>query len=254
MPLKVLTFNIAHGAPYLVPMPFLRPRAALRRTLDGIAALLAQEAADVVALQEVDRKCFFSGGVDQVAHIAAAAGYAHVLHGEHLRVPGLFAQGTALLSRVPLHEPEVVFFQADRAVDKGFVAAAIHWKGHVVDVVSVHLDPFSQPRRLRQVQRLAEALERRHRQGRLLVVMGDFNSSEGNPGKTVERLCASVRLHLHEPGGGEPTYTTTWPRQRLDWILVSPELRYVRHARVPTVLSDHFPVMAELDLVGASQG
>ncbi|MFP2926714.1 endonuclease/exonuclease/phosphatase family protein [Pyxidicoccus sp. 3LG] len=254
MPLKVLTFNIAHGAPFLVPAPFLRPPGSLRRTLDGVAALLVHEAADVVALQEVDRKCLFSGGVDQVAHIAEQAGYAHVLHGVHLRVPGVFAQGTALLSRHPLHEPEVGLFQGDRAVDKGFVVASIHWEGHDVDMVSVHLDPFSPQRRQRQARRLAEALERRHRPGRLRVLMGDLNSSEGNPGATVERLCEAARLRSYEPGAGGPTYTTTRPRQRLDWILVSPELRYLHHARVHSVLSDHFPVVAELDWAGSPQG
>ncbi|MFP2909649.1 endonuclease/exonuclease/phosphatase family protein [Pyxidicoccus sp. 3LFB2] len=248
MPLKVLTFNIAHGAPSLVPMPFLRPPTSLRRTLEGIATLLAQEAADVVALQEVDRQCLFSGGVDQVARIAGQAGYPHVLHGAHLRVPGLFEQGTALLSRHPLHEPEVGGFERDRAVDKGYVVAALHWQGQVIDVVSVHLDPFSGPRRLRQAQRLAEALNRRHRPARLRVVLGDLNSHERHPGGMLEQLCASARLHTHKPGGGEPTYTSAAPRERLDWVLASPELRFTRYARVHSRLSDHLPVVAELEL------
>ncbi|MBZ4418723.1 endonuclease/exonuclease/phosphatase family protein [Myxococcus sp. RHST-1-4] len=251
MPLRVLTLNVAHGAPWRVPMPFLRTPWGLRRTLDGIAALLAREAADVVALQEVDRQCLFSGGVDQVAHVAKKAGYGHVLHGPHLRVPGLFAQGTALLSRLPLHAPEARSFEADRAVDKGYVAASIHWQGMSIDMVSVHLDPFSPERRLRQVRRLAHALGQRPARAR--VVMGDLNSREGTPDRTVERLCESAGLHAHALGSGEPTYTVSWPRERLDWILASPELRFTRYARVDAFLSDHFPVMAELDWAGPGQ-
>lgn len=250
MPLRVLTFNLAHGAPWLVPMPFLRPPGHLRRTLDGVAALLAHEAADVVALQEVDRRCLFSGGVDQVARIAEQAGYPHVLHGAHLKVPGLFEQGTALLSRHPLHAPEARSFEADRAVDKGYVVAGIHWRGVVIDVVSVHLDPFSPLRRLRQVQRLVEALDRRP--AKLRVVMGDLNSHAGHSDGLVERLRQSARLHT--PEDGEPTYTTASPRERLDWILASPELGFTRYARVHSLLSDHLPVIADVDLEVSSQG
>ncbi len=246
MPLRVLTFNIAHGAPFVVPMPFLRSPGGLRRTMDGIAALLAREAADVVALQEVDRRCLFSGWLDQVAHVAQGAGYAHVLHGPHLRVSGLFAQGTALLSRLPLHEPEARSFEEDRAVDKGYVAASIHWRDSVIDLVSVHLDPFSAERRLRQVRRLTQALDLRP--SRLRVVMGDLNSREGGADRTVEQLRESAGLRAHAPGGDEPTYPVSRPRERLDWILASPELRFTRYARVDSVLSDHFPVVAELEV------
>ena len=249
MPLRVLTLNIAHGAPWAVPLPFLRPPWSLRRAMDGLGALLAREAADVVALQEVDRQCLFSGWVDQVARIAEAGGYPHVLHGPHWRVPGVFEQGTALLSRLPLHEPEARSFDSDRAVDKGYVAATIHWQGLRIDVVSVHLDPFSAPRRLRQVERLALALARRASRPR--VVMGDLNSREGTPDRTVERLCEAAGLQAH--ADGLPTYPASAPRERLDWILASPELRFTRHARVEDVLSDHFPVVAELDHAASGQ-
>jgi endonuclease/exonuclease/phosphatase family metal-dependent hydrolase len=245
-PLRVLTLNIAHGAPWRVPLPLLRAPFGLRRALDAIAGVLSREAADVVALQEADRKSLFSGWVDHVARIAEGAGYPHVLHGAHLDVPGCFAQGTALLSRLPLHEPESHSFGEDRAVDKGWVAACVHWRGVAVDVVSVHLDPFSAPRRLRQAGQLARGLEGRPSRPR--VVMGDFNSHEGNPGATVEALCGAAGLAAHAPGGGEPTYTPARPRERLDWILASPALRFVRHARVDARVSDHFPVVAELDL------
>jgi endonuclease/exonuclease/phosphatase family metal-dependent hydrolase len=239
--LKVLTLNVAHGAPFAVPLPFLRRRSALLGTLDRVAALLAREAADVVALQEADRASLFSGLVDQVARVAEQAGYAHLLHGVHSGVPGLFAQGTALLSRHPLEACDSAHFGRDRRVDKGYVVATLAG-GAGLDVVSLHLDPFSARVRQRQVEQLLHALEQRPARAR--VVMGDFNADDSEPEGPVPRLCAA--LGLHTPPGAEPTYPVPRPTQCLDRVLLSHALRFTRYERLPDTVSDHHAVVAEL--------
>lgn len=239
MRLKVLTLNVAHGAPFAVPLPFLRRRSALLGTLDRVAALLEREGADVVALQEADRSSLFSGGVDQVARIAERAGYPHVHHGVHSGVPGLFAQGTALLSRHPLESCDSAHFGRDRRVDKGYVVATLAM-GNGWDVVSLHLDPFSAAVRQRQVDQLIHALRQRPERPR--VVMGDFNADEVNG--PVDQLCAA--LGLHAQAEGEPTYPLPHARQRLDQVLSSHALRFARYARLPDAVSDHHAVVAEL--------
>ncbi|MCY1030619.1 endonuclease/exonuclease/phosphatase family protein [Corallococcus sp. BB11-1] len=243
MRLKVLTLNVAHGAPFAVPLPFLRRRADLLGTLDGVAALLVREAADVVALQEADRSSLFSGRVDQVERIAARAGYPHVHHGVHSGVPGLFAQGTALLARGILEAREAAHFGRDRRVDKGYVVATLAAEdGPGPDVVSLHLDPFSHAVRLRQVDRLIHALRQRPERPR--VVLGDFNAEDVEGQGPVARLCDA--LGLHAPQEGEPTYPVPHARQRLDWVLASTTLRFTRYTRLPEAVSDHHAVVAEL--------
>ncbi|NPC73808.1 hypothetical protein HPP05_29030 [Corallococcus exiguus] len=241
MRLKVLTLNVAHGAPFAVPMPFLRGRSALLGTLDRVAALLAREGADVVALQEADRSSLFSGRVDQVARIAEQAGYPHVHHGVHSGVPGLFAQGTALLSRHPLESRDTAHFGRDRRVDKGYVVATLAGE-QGPEVVSLHLDPFSAAVRRRQVEQLIHALRQRPQRPR--VVMGDFNAEDVDG--PVARLCAE--LGLHTPSEGEPTYPVPHARQRLDQVLISHALRFTRYERLPDAVSDHHAVVAELTL------
>ena len=243
--LKVLTLNVAHGAPFAMPLPFLRRRSALLGTLDAVAALLEREAADVVALQEVDRASLFSGRVDQVEHIAARAGYPHVHHGVHSGVAGLLAQGTALLSRHPLEACDSAHFGRDRRVDKGYVVATVKGKdgdgpGH--DVVSLHLDPFSAPVRRRQVDLLIQALRQRPERPR--VVLGDFNAEDTVVDGPVARLCAA--LGLHTPAGAEPTWPQPRAQQRLDLILAPSPLRFTRYERLPEAVSDHHAVVAEL--------
>ena len=248
--LKVLTLNIAQGAPTLpVPLPFLLPRHRLLGHLDRMAGLLARENADVVALQEVDRAGLLSGKVDPLERLAQRAGYAHLFHGPHLHLQGFCSRGTALLSHRPLVETESWRFEGIRSVDKGYVLAAVDLGGgRVVDVVSAHLDFSSEPRRQQQALRITEALQRRPHRPR--VVMGDMNSRRGNPGVGLERMMETLSLHTHAPGGGEPTYKAHAPRLRLDWILASSELRFRAHHTLADRVSDHLAVKAELEWSG----
>jgi len=244
--MKLLTLNIAHGVPSIpIPLPFLLPRRQLLAHLDAMAELLARERADVVALQEVDRAGLFSGAVDPLERLASRAGYPHLLHGPHLHHPGVCARGTALLSSRPLLEPQWRSFEADRAVDKGYVVAAVEHHGRLLDVVSVHLDSFSARCRRRQAARLIAALQGRPPRPRL--VLGDLNTSTLEPGGALARLLNELDLHAPDAGQGEPTYPAARPRQRLDWILASTGLRTRGHRTLAERVSDHLAVVAELE-------
>ena len=246
----MLTLNIAHGVPSLpMPLPFLLPRRRLLAHLDAMAALLAREGAEVVALQEVDRAGLFSGTVDPLERLATRAGYAHVLHGPHLHWPGVCARGTALLSRRPLLEPEWRSFEADRAVDKGYVVAALEDAGRVLDVVSVHLDCFSARCRGRQVERLLQALGGRPPRPRL--VLGDLNAP-GGAEDAPARLMRALALHAPDAHGGEPTWPASRPSQRLDWLLAPPALRWVSQRTLSERVSDHLAVAGTLAWVDAA--
>jgi endonuclease/exonuclease/phosphatase family metal-dependent hydrolase len=247
--LRVLTLNIAHGVPSIpIPLPFLLPRRRLLENLDRMAGLLASRRADVVALQEVDRAGLFSGRVDPLERLAERAGYAHVLHGPHLHWPGVCARGTALLSLRPLREPAWNSFEADRAVDKGYVVAAVEDEGRWLDVVSVHLDSFSGRRRKRQVARLLQALGRRPPRPRL--VLGDLNAAGRSAGEAPAQLRHAMALHTPDPEGGLATYPAARPAQRLDWILAPRELRFHTQRTLAGRVSDHLAVEAELEWSG----
>jgi endonuclease/exonuclease/phosphatase family metal-dependent hydrolase len=240
---KLLTLNIAHGVPCIpIPLPFLLSRRHLRRHLDTMAELLARERADVVALQEVDRAGLFSGREDPLERLASRAGYPHLLHGPHLHHPGVCSRGTALLSRRPLHEPHWRSFEADRAVDKGYVVAAVEDAGRLLDVVSVHLDSFSARCRGRQTARLVAALQSRPARPRL--VLGDLNTPGTEPGSALPALLQALDLRAHLEG--EPTYPAARPRHRLDWLLASPELDVSEHRTLAECVSDHRAVAAKV--------
>src|SRR5690606_3489817 len=80
---------------------------------------------------------------------------------------------------------------------------------------------------------------------RPLVVLGDFNTDWGGR-DGVRHLAEALNLTAFRPRDGARTYPTALPIQRLDWILVSSELRIVRHRTFREAATDHRGVVAEV--------
>ena len=79
---------------------------------------------------------------------------------------------------------------------------------------------------------------------RPIVVCGDLN--EGFGGEAVRDLIARSGLIDAGEGGNRPTFPSTDPRTRIDYILHSPDLRAAAFEVVRSEASDHLPVMADL--------
>jgi endonuclease/exonuclease/phosphatase family metal-dependent hydrolase len=249
--LRVMTINCAHGARAPIP-PIFVGRDAIARNLDAIGAAIDGVHPDVVALQEIDRGAFWSGGLDEVAAVASGANMPHFAFGAHRHVPQLgLHHGTAVLSRPALHAPESTAFRTSPIDDKGWVKVTLAPEalgGSAVDVVSVHLDPFTPWARRRQIAMMHRALAHRERP---LVVMGDMNAAWGRDGRgDVARLARVLGLHAWEPtvDAGHGTYPVGRPWRRIDWILLSPELAFASYATVRADASDHRGVVADVVL------
>ncbi|MHC4972936.1 MAG: endonuclease/exonuclease/phosphatase family protein [Planctomycetota bacterium] len=231
-PLRVMSLNIAHGRGTAAHQSHLQ-RKTIESNLDAIAWLLRREQPAVVALQEADGPSFWSGNFDHVEQLAERADYPHRFRGRHVDMPRL-SYGTALLSRQPLENPVSHRFAPSLPTPiKGFVVATVG----DVDVVSVHLDFLRQKARAGQIREMVEALRAR---GRPLILLGDFNMEWADP---LRGLASALNLHAYAPAAGD---LATFGNRRLDWILISRELEFVRYAVVPDALSDHRAVVADV--------
>jgi endonuclease/exonuclease/phosphatase family metal-dependent hydrolase len=148
--------------------------------------------------------------------------------------------GTALLSRTPLGAARAHAFSAWPLDDKSFVAGDVRLDGADVEVVSVHLDPFSSAVRRRQIDAMASALGPRRGPR---VVMGDMNSSWRGD---VERLARALDVGAFEPHAAHRTFPSLRPLTRLDWILVSREIAFTGYGTAEAVVSDHLGVVADV--------
>lgn len=243
--LRVCSLNLAHGrrdGEHQV----LQSSDAIRSHLDGVAAVLRREAPDLVALQEADGASFWSGRFDHVEHVAREGAFAYFVHGYNVRGP-LLRYGTAIVSQLePIEPVSRTFAPSPPTMGKGLVIGTFDWpgnKGEQVDAVSIHLDYARARVRQSQVRQIVGWLRGR---GRPLIVLGDFNCDFNGEEASLRTLAAELRLHAFEPTSEQATFPATG--ERLDWILISPELEFVDYQVLPDVLSDHAALVAKIKL------
>ncbi|WP_366515581.1 endonuclease/exonuclease/phosphatase family protein [Solimonas marina] len=239
----MLTLNIqvgmetAHYGHYVTgAWRHVLPSARVRANLDRIARLAADF--DLVALQEADAGSLRTGQLNQVEYLARAAGMPH-WHAAVNRNFGPFAQHClGFLSRHPLQDVEHHALPG-KVRGRGALLATLTLPGsNALRVVVTHL-ALSRASRARQLDYLARLVP----QGGPLLMLGDLN-------------CETDELLQHpplrdcglRPVNGAPTFPSWKPRRRLDHVLATPQLQVVHSHVVPTPLSDHLGVAAELQL------
>ncbi len=253
--LRIVTFNIAHGRG-LRPIQGLQSKRSMQTHLRRIAALLAELDADVVALQEIDQESRWAGNFDHLQYLREHAGYAHALHGVTTRRTGLFnlCYGNAFLSRHALEEGDAVVFGRRTVGEKGFLFAEIDVAGRRVPLINLHLHYRSRAARLKQVGEVFRYLAARHNARAPYwsvppVVCGDFNTS-GKASDATAGLLAELEYfgaYALLPRAGR-TFPSPMPTRALDFVLVPTELRVTNAEVVPSWLSDHRPVVVDIEL------
>lgn len=238
---RVATYNIHKGVQGLGP--------GRRLEIHNLVHAVEQFDADIVCLQEVRSHHhklarYFQRwpAMDQAGYLSPE-GYEAVYrsnavtkHGEH---------GNALLSRWPVLGVGHTDMSDHRFEQRGLLHVHLLVEGVEVHVVVVHLG-LIQAGRERQVQRLGEFLAREVPAQAPLVVAGDFNDWSAQLLKPMARL----DLHTFE-GIRLPTFPARLPLLHLDRIfarglrLVS---AHVPHGRAWRRMSDHLPLIADLEL------
>ena len=242
--LRVVTYNIHKGVQGLGP--------ASRLEIHNLMQAVQGFEADVVCLQEVrgfnrqmQKRFAHWPGVGQATHLAPP-GYEAVYrtnavtrHGEH---------GNALLTRWPVLGHGHHDVSDHRFEQRGLLHVRLVVKGAPLHVVVAHLGLIHASRE-RQVQQIGAMLESEVPADEPLVVAGDFNDwNEKLDGILAEASLSRATL------GNEArvaTYPSIIPVLSLDRV-------YMRGLHCKSImvprgstwarLSDHLPLVAELDL------
>lgn len=247
--LRVATYNIHKGVRGVGP----RKRLEIHNLGLAIEALDA----DIVFLQEVrlfhtrhaqqfDRTSFGWPAQGQ-AEFLAPPGYDAAYrtncvtrHGEH---------GNALLSRWPLGDIGHHDVSDHRFEQRGLLHVPVVWNGVTVHAVVVHFG-LVHASRVRQVQRLADFIEREVPHGEMLIVAGDFNDWN----EKLDGPMADIELQRAVAPRSQRDHRLTFPSLIPVFALDRFYLRGLscRSTMVPrgmtwARMSDHLPLVAELE-------
>jgi len=241
--LRVATYNIQAGA------------GNLAGTIDAIRVLNA----DIVGLEEVDSHWSSrSGFADQPAQLSAALGMG-VRFAPIYSLPAASDGqprrefGVALLSRYPIVEfrnDTITRLSTQDSVAgprpmPGLVDAVIDVRGQRVRVFVTHLDYRADPSvRARQSAEMRALIDR---SSEPTIVLGDLNATPG--AAELRPLLERVRDSWPADSGAGLTYPANQPAKRIDYVLLSPQLRVISESVPGTLASDHRPVVAELALI-----
>jgi Metal-dependent hydrolase len=263
---RIGIYNIAHGLGGARAHWRLARKAALLKRLDEIALVLDGERLDFVVLNEVDVNSFRTRGIDQVAHIARRAGFPFLAAQCHIDLslgPIRHRYGNAVLSRHPISRMQQVAFpghsfweSALLGKKEGMLCTMTLPDGWKIRMMAVHLDHRLEFNRLKAAHRIEEA---RRTSPAPLIVAGDFNSTQpdhstaastGNGHTALSWLLATgayQTLPSGPPQEDDMTFPAAHPNTAIDWILVPREWEIVSKHVVGTTLSDHRPVIMEVE-------
>ncbi|WP_151770165.1 endonuclease/exonuclease/phosphatase family protein [Streptomyces abyssomicinicus] len=243
VPVRVLTFNIHHGAGTDGVFD-----------LDRVARVIEGTDADVVGLQEVDR--FWgarSGWTDVAAELGRRLGMWHVFGANlDLDPPAEGAPrrryGTAVLTPWPILSwrntplPKLAGHE-----QRGLLRAEIQVRGARLRFAGTHLQHDNSPERQLQAASVRELLGD---DARRTVLAGDLNALPDAPETGVLTDFLTDAWGAAGEGDGF-TYGSLDPHARIDYLMASADVRVVRAAVVglDPGASDHLPVLADL-LVG----
>jgi len=249
--MRVATYNIHKGVRGMGP--------AKRLEIHNLCLAAEALEADLVCLQEVrqfhrgDARQFkrtsFGWPEQPQADFLAPEGYevayrtnAFTRHGEH---------GNALLSRWPLGEVGYQDVSDHRFEQRGLLHVPVKWNGVTVHAIVAHLG-LMHSGRARQVDRIADYIDAEVPAGERLVVAGDFNDW-GVKLDAPMREMGLQRATGRQPGAIEQrTFPSRVPVFSLDRIYTRGfECRVTHVPRGPAWarMSDHLPLVAELELI-----
>lgn len=225
--LTVVSYNIHHG---------VGTDGVL--DLDRIAAIVLEQAPDIVCLQEVDQGCGRTSGLDLPAEFAKRFGM-EFRFGPNLDYDG-GKYGNCTYSAFPIVEHENVALPfAEGGERRGCLRTTIEVGGRRVDVLNTHFDLLADAR-LEQAAKVVDLLRENP-----AILSGDLNATPDS--KPLRVLLGMLRDTF--PGGASGNDPTL---RRIDYVLVSEPLNAVSSRFVDTpatrVASDHVPYVVHVVL------
>lgn len=221
-----------------------------------VAAVIAAEAPDIVALQEVDVGRARTGHVDQAREIARRLGMSSRFHAALKVEEELYGDAilTALPERLVCAGPLPGYAPVPQLEPRGALWISVELDGgRQLQVINTHLGLVPREQQIQARALVGPAwLGHSHRRDPLVMV-GDFNATRRS--RVYEILTGALRdSHALRPAGAPRvrTFPARMPLLRIDHLFASPgvKVRSLRAVATPLarLASDHLPLVIDIDL------
>jgi endonuclease/exonuclease/phosphatase family metal-dependent hydrolase len=233
---KILTFNILHGATTLGDY-----------NLEAIAMVIIESDPDIVALQEVDFKTNRSGHIDLATELGIRTKMAPLFGRAMYYDGGEYGEG--ILSRfsfisarnVPL--PYTPGNEPRTAIE----AVVVLFSGDTIAFIGTHFDHLkSETDRIAQAEKINEVFAVSPYPA---VLAGDLNAQPGSkPINILEEIWSSS----YDKDDPEPTFPSDAPRIRIDYVMHFPKEKWrTLETKVicDSIASDHCAYLVTLELL-----
>jgi endonuclease/exonuclease/phosphatase family metal-dependent hydrolase len=227
-----------------------------RLDVGRIAAVIAAEEPDIVALQEVDVGRARTGGVDQAHHIAERLKMTHRFHAALEVEEELYGDAilTCLPERVIKTGPLPGYRPIPQLEPRGALMVAIEVADGVeVQVLNTHLGLVPREQQIQAAAVAGEGWLGHPMRRDPLILIGDFNATS----RSVVWRTLSAKL-TDATAGRSGRRIATFPAQapilRIDHVFVSRGVRVTR-MHVPAtplakIASDHRPLVMDFEIEG----
>lgn len=225
-----------------------------RLDLGRVAAVIAAEAPDIVALQEVDVRRARTGGVDQAHRLAERLGMAARFHAALKVEEELY--GDAILTALPERLIKVGalpgYERVRRLEPRGALMVAIELAGgREVQVINTHLGLVPREQQIQATALAGDGWLTSPARRDPLILVGDLNAT---PRTVAYRTLAAVLSDARLAAGRRriATFPSRAPILRIDHVLASDGVRvtgaYVPDSDMAKVASDHRPLVVDFEI------
>jgi endonuclease/exonuclease/phosphatase family metal-dependent hydrolase len=239
--IRFMTYNIHAGQD-----------ASAQRNIERVAELIRQVGADIVLLQEVDRRTQRAGGADHLAELERLTGM-HAAFGKSLDYQG-GDYGIALLSRWPLdtvqrvplavHPPQAR--SENRYEPRIGLYARITTPLGPLHVLNTHVDPAGEPTyRHQEMIGLLAFARRTVPPTERFILSGDLNARDDTAELAALTFSLTDAWQRCGDGGAGHTFPASAPDRRIDYVLMR-GLSCTRAEVVSTQASDHRPLLVTI--------
>jgi endonuclease/exonuclease/phosphatase family metal-dependent hydrolase len=243
--LRVMAFNVAKADFHRGGLDFAAADE-VRSRLDTVARSIREEQPDLVCLSEVVMECGPSG-IDQVAYLAEACGFAFFASSENYSFGWPFLRirsGNAILSRLPLRGVGVQQLAGGAPFyaptnNRRALWCEVELNGDWLLVGSLRNDSFDLVNNARQLEEILAFVGER-----MALLAGDFNACPDTAPLRPLVDCGRFAPSLDR----RCTFPVSGPNRRLDMILGPRDWTVDLESVIDTTASDHLAVTTHFSL------